>query len=171
MKILTLAAFICTMLVLVRPTSEHSTFIIFLSLSSGQCPVKPACPSGWTEYCGRCFTYVPREMTWADAQKNCQTLGGNLASVRDKHEYGVIQKVISDSKGTGLAWIGGSDAQQEGSWFWINGDNFKYTNWAPGEPNNHDGAQNCIQMNFADQKLWDDLHCKTPLPSICAKNL
>ncbi|XP_026182064.1 ladderlectin-like [Mastacembelus armatus] len=110
-------------------------------------------------------------MTWADAQKNCQTLGGNLASVRDKHEYGVIQKVISDSKGTGLAWIGGSDAQQEGSWFWINGDNFKYTNWAPGEPNNHDGAQNCIQMNFADQKLWDDLHCKTPLPSICAKNL
>ncbi|XP_026154649.1 ladderlectin-like [Mastacembelus armatus] len=157
MKTLILAALLCALLA--------------LTTAQGQCPVKPACPSGWTEYCGRCFTYVPRAMAWADAQKNCQTLGANLASVRGAEEYGVIQKVISDSKGTGAAWIGGSDAQQEGSWFWINGDNFKYTNWTPGEPNNQGGAQNCIQMNFAGQKLWDDLQCNAGLPSVCVKNL
>ncbi|XP_026154600.1 ladderlectin-like [Mastacembelus armatus] len=140
-------------------------------MTCGQCPFTPTCPSGWTEYCGRCFVYAPKASTWGDAQKNCQSMDANLASVRNAEEYEAIKTMIAKSKGTGSAWIGGSDAQQEGSWFWINGDNFKYTNWAPGQPDNFEGVQHCLQMNYGDAKLWDDLNCKTPLPSICAKNL
>ncbi|XP_026181608.1 ladderlectin-like [Mastacembelus armatus] len=157
MKTLILAALLCALLA--------------LDTAQGQCPFRPKCPSGWIEFCDRCYTYAPKYTSWDDAQKNCQSLGGHLASVRDAEEYGVIQKLISDSKGFGPAWIGGSVAKPEGSWFWIYGDKFKYTNWAPGQPDNFGGVQHCLQMNHGDAKLWDDLNCQTPLPSICAKYL
>ncbi|XP_026181972.1 lactose-binding lectin l-2-like [Mastacembelus armatus] len=79
MKTLILAALLCALLA--------------LDTAQGQCGDKPACPSGWTEYKDRCFFYVPKVTSWPDAQKNCQSLGGNLASVRDKDEYGAIQNV------------------------------------------------------------------------------
>jgi hypothetical protein len=33
------------------------------------------------------------------------------------------------------AWLGGSDAADEGEWEWGTGEAFTYTNWAPGQPN------------------------------------
>ncbi|XP_026181160.1 ladderlectin-like isoform X2 [Mastacembelus armatus] len=135
MKTLILAALLCALLA--------------LDTAQGQCGDKPACPSGWTDYKDRCFFYVPKVTSWPAAQKNCQSLGANLASVRDKDEYAAIQNVIlSASKDSKKAWIGGSDAQQKGSWFWADGTPFIYTNWSPGHRDNKDGNQNCIQMNF-----------------------
>ncbi|XP_026181490.1 ladderlectin-like isoform X1 [Mastacembelus armatus] len=158
MKTLILAALLCALLA--------------LDTAQGQCGDKPACPSGWTEYKDRCFFYVPKLTSWPDAQKNCQSLGANLASVRDKDEYAAIQNVIlSASKDSKKAWIGGSDAQQKGSWFWADGTPFRYTNWSPGQPDNKDGNQNCIQMNFGAKKLWDDGDCNRGNPSVCSKRL
>uniref|UniRef100_A0A7N8XC90 C-type lectin domain-containing protein n=1 Tax=Mastacembelus armatus TaxID=205130 RepID=A0A7N8XC90_9TELE len=100
MKTLILAALLCALLALD---------------TACQCPFTPTCPSGWTEYCGRCFVYAPKASTWGDAQKNCQSMDANLASVRNAEEYEAIKTMIAKSKGTGSAWIGGSDAQQVNS--------------------------------------------------------
>uniref|UniRef100_A0A3Q1GKV4 Type-2 ice-structuring protein-like n=1 Tax=Acanthochromis polyacanthus TaxID=80966 RepID=A0A3Q1GKV4_9TELE len=131
-----------------------------------------ACSGGWSEFNGRCFRYVPKAMKWATAEKNCQALGGHLASVRDATEYSVIQKLIlTASYGHNPTWIGGSDAQQEGTFLWTDGTPFHYTSWCPGEPNNNMWNQHCIQMNYGNSKCWDDQKCWVYLPSVCGKNI
>uniref|UniRef100_A0A8P4PXN6 C-type lectin domain-containing protein n=1 Tax=Dicentrarchus labrax TaxID=13489 RepID=A0A8P4PXN6_DICLA len=45
-----------------------------------------SCPSGWTAFNSRCFLYVPRVLNWAQAERNCQSMGGNLASVHSFQE-------------------------------------------------------------------------------------
>ncbi|XP_018535860.1 galactose-specific lectin nattectin isoform X1 [Lates calcarifer] len=131
-----------------------------------------SCPCGWTEYYDRCFFYVSKAMSWADAQKNCETMNSNLASVHSDEEYQLIQKVVLvASHGSGPTWIGGSDAQKEKLWFWIDGTTFKYENWCEGQPDDFQGAQDCALMNFAANKCWDDGSCEAALPSVCAKKI
>ncbi|XP_035809002.2 ladderlectin-like [Amphiprion ocellaris] len=131
-----------------------------------------SCSGGWSEFNGRCFRYVPRPMTWAKAEKNCQAFGGNLASVHDITEYHELQRLImTASYEYKETWIGGSDAQQENVFLWSDGRPFHYTNWCPGEPNNGRTTQHCVQMNFGDTKCWDDLQCSYRRPSVCAKKI
>ncbi|XP_032381481.1 ladderlectin [Etheostoma spectabile] len=74
----------------------------------------PGCSSPWFRSNGRCFLYVPRLMTWAKAEKHCQSLGGNLVSVHSHQEYLQIQiMMIAARHGYEETWIGGSDGQEE----------------------------------------------------------
>ncbi|XP_023202876.1 ladderlectin-like [Xiphophorus maculatus] len=128
------------------------------------------CPHGWTKINSRCFRYVATPMTWANAEKNCLSMGANLASVHNLYEYHQIQAMIHRrSCNSREAWLGGTDAQQERTWLWSDGRPMRYTNWCRGEPNNAGGTQHCLQMNFSGAKCWDDLWCNHNLPSVCAK--
>uniref|UniRef100_A0A7N9ANB3 Type-2 ice-structuring protein-like n=1 Tax=Mastacembelus armatus TaxID=205130 RepID=A0A7N9ANB3_9TELE len=153
MKTLILAALLCALLA--QTSAEASSF---------------DCLDVWRPSKNRCFTYVPKAMTWDDAQKNCLLQNGWLASVLDAEENAVIQKVISDAKGTGLIWLGGHDITQEGKWIWIDETPFKYTNWAPVEPDNYQGNEDCLHIFTEGRWFWNDLDCKNPLPSVCVRN-
>ncbi|XP_047454772.1 ladderlectin-like [Mugil cephalus] len=158
MKTLPLIAFVCVVLTLTGVDAWH-------------CIIKTYryCP-GWSRYKGRYFMYISTPMTWATAERKCQSLGGNLASVRNIYEYREIQKVIwRRTHAYPKAWIGGSDCQQDGVWLWNDGATFRYSNWCRGEPNNHRGPQSCIQMNFGASKCWDDVQCHIRLPFVCAR--
>ncbi|GLD68113.1 ladderlectin-like isoform X1 [Lates japonicus] len=45
------------------------------------------CPRGWSWFNRRCFHFVPRPMTWAQAERNCRSMGGSLTSVHSVQEY------------------------------------------------------------------------------------
>lgn len=67
--------------------------------------------------------------------------GGYLASVTSAAEQTFIQSSFSFLLGfgaTGAAWLGASDAADEGQWRWLDGpeagDLVSYTNWLPGHP-------------------------------------
>uniref|UniRef100_A0A8C9TLX2 Ladderlectin-like n=1 Tax=Scleropages formosus TaxID=113540 RepID=A0A8C9TLX2_SCLFO len=106
------------------------------------------CPSGWRRFNSRCFHYVSQKATWADAQIHCTRFSASLASIHSLQEYRFVQNV---TRGFGnnfpLAWMGGTDAPQEGKWIWVDGTPFDFTKWAPGEPNNVRG-EHCLEMNF-----------------------
>ncbi|KAM6894304.1 ladderlectin-like isoform 3-T3 [Lycodopsis pacificus] len=160
MKTLTVSALVCAMIALNRAAAESH------QVNTGMC-----C-SDWTEFNGRCFRYIPTPMTWASAEINCLSLGGNLASVHSMLEYHEIQRIIlADSKENKSCWIGGSDAEEEKKWFWSDGTSFGYVNWCAGEPNNQGGDQHCIQMNFSAQKCWDDVQCSYEKQSVCVKRV
>ncbi|XP_041841829.1 ladderlectin-like isoform X2 [Melanotaenia boesemani] len=130
------------------------------------------CPRGWSKYGRRCFHFVPREMTWSDALKNCWSMGANLASVLSADEYHWLQKLIADrSHAHPETFLGGTDATHEGNWWWTDGSSFLFSYWCRGEPNNARGRQHCLQMNHSDKKCWDDWDCRNHLPSICAKKI
>ncbi|XP_045919990.1 type-2 ice-structuring protein-like [Micropterus dolomieu] len=191
MKTLTLSALLCAMMALTRaaalpdaedgpwtegtsvPDAEAGNWTDSFSLT-GESHIDKrsvSCSEVWTAFNGRCFLYIPRSMNWAAAERNCMSMGGNLASVHNIQEYHEIQSLIlRATQNQGLAWIGGSDAQQEGVWFWSDGKPFNFSHWCPGEPNNAGGRQNCLQMNDSDKKCWDDMQCDVHLPSVCVRN-
>ncbi|XP_049424670.1 ladderlectin-like [Epinephelus fuscoguttatus] len=158
MKMLTVSALVCAMMVLTRAAESR--------------PVKTWTGGilGWYSFNGRCYRYIPTRMSWARAERNCQSLGGNLASVHNIEEYQAIQDVIF--RATNLkkpTWIGGSDAVEERFWYWSDGTSFNYRRWCDGEPNNQGGRQHCLQMNYSAKKCWDDLRCTRQLPSVCVR--
>nr|XP_024657134.1 ladderlectin-like [Maylandia zebra] len=158
MKLLTASALLCAMMALIAAQDECYV------------PKKPSCPAGWTEYNNKCYFYVSTPLPWGDAQRNCQSMSANLASVQSLGEYQLIQRVISDgSRANGRTWIGGSDGQQEGYWFWIDGTRFQYTNWCRGEPNNA-GSEQCMEMNFSGDLCMNDQSCQSRFPSVCITN-
>ncbi|KAI3375642.1 hypothetical protein L3Q82_003960 [Scortum barcoo] len=128
-----------------------------------------SCPTGWTESNGRCFHYVPAKLNWAKAEKNCQTMSANLASVHSAGEYHDIQTMIAKiTKAFGRTWLGGTDCQNEGIWLWSDGTPFNYRHC--GSFDNLFWRQHCLQMNYGGNKCWDDVYCSRELPSVCAKS-
>ncbi|XP_075948408.1 ladderlectin-like [Anarhichas minor] len=173
MKTLTVAALVCAMIALTgaavlpegMPENDQSA-------KSDLVKRGVYCSYGWTECNGRCFRYIPRPMTWAKAERNCLSLGGNLASVHNILEYHWIQRIIvSVSHQYKSTWIGGSDAQEENKWFWSDGTSFSYMYWCKGEPNNLRGRQHCLHMNHGAGKCWDDIQCSYEKPSVCVKRV
>ncbi|XP_029115713.1 ladderlectin-like [Scleropages formosus] len=127
------------------------------------------CPSGWQKFNSRCFHYISQKTSWVHAQIHCIRFSASLASIHSLQEYRFVQNVTRRlGNNFPLAWIGGTDAPQEGKWIWVDGTPFDFTKWTPGEPNNR-GGENCLEMNFGDQKLWNDISCKKYNPSVCAR--
>ncbi|KAG1946365.1 ladderlectin [Pimephales promelas] len=110
------------------------------------------CPTTWTKLGLRCYKVIPDPTNWITAERNCQSLGANLASVRNKLENKFMLSLLPSTTRT---WIGGHDAVQEGHWLWSDGTVFLYTNWWSGEPNNagvpenYQGAEDCLEINFS----------------------
>ncbi|CAJ1085704.1 type-2 ice-structuring protein-like isoform X5 [Xyrichtys novacula] len=128
------------------------------------------CLWGWTRIGHRYFRYISKHLTWAQAENNCKSLGGHLASVHSGWEYQQIKALVARGGGGNQnAWLGGSDCHSEGHWSWTDGTCFNYKHWCRGEPNNSGGRQHCLQMNFSCRKCWDDLWCDRRLPSVCVK--
>ncbi|KAK3102131.1 hypothetical protein FSP39_009047 [Pinctada imbricata] len=69
-------------------------------------------------------------------------------------------------------WLGATDDQQEGNWIWIKDrEPVGYNNWAPGEPNNKDSEENCLEY-FKEQLFkWNDAPCRLRRRFICEEAL
>ncbi|XP_030285702.1 type-2 ice-structuring protein-like isoform X2 [Sparus aurata] len=188
MKMLTVSLLVCAIMALTRaadvPTGEPDLNSGPEAVPTGEpdlnsgpegnsdiAEVAPSCPGNWTRYNDSCFFYVPSHMTWADAEKHCQTLGGNLASVHSFDEQHAIQSMIQRlTLGFPETWLGGYDATQEGTWFWSDGTDFSYTFWATGEPDDSRDAD-CLLMNYGDEEKFGDQPCDQLKPSACGKKL
>ncbi|XP_070849388.1 ladderlectin-like [Chaetodon trifascialis] len=128
---------------------------------------RSTCPRGWTALNGRCLNYFATPKTWAEAEKHCLSLGGNLASVHSSQEYHDIQMTIwIRTHSYPQTWLGGYDVAQEGVWFWTDGTPKEFTYWSFGQPNR---SGYCLVMNFGGLKRFDDQPCSLRRPFVCAK--
>uniref|UniRef100_A0A3Q2ZIA5 Type-2 ice-structuring protein-like n=1 Tax=Kryptolebias marmoratus TaxID=37003 RepID=A0A3Q2ZIA5_KRYMA len=118
--------------------------LVFLLSATNDLIRRGSCSHGWWEFNGRCFRYFPISISWANAQ-----VALNLASVHSFEEYHFVRNLVN---GLVQAWLGGSDAQEEGTWLWSDGTPFHYSQWCHGEPNNMAG-QHCLQMNYGGNCL------------------
>ncbi|XP_048086157.1 ladderlectin-like [Alosa alosa] len=113
--------------------------------------LRGSCPKDWELFDQRCFRFISTARTWAEAERFCLLLGGHLASVHSVAEYHFIQGlIVTQTHDSTASWIGGSDAQQNGIWFWSDGSRFTFTLWNPGEPNNGNGGEQCLHMNWGE---------------------
>jgi gliding motility-associated-like protein len=100
----------------------------------------------------------PQFMTGPQAQAYAQSLGANLISVQSASENAdLVQALSNQGYSSEVVWIGFSDAVSEGSFVWYDGAPITYSNWAPGEPNDAGGVEDCTQI-YPDGG-WNDLNC------------
>uniref|UniRef100_A0A673LEK3 Galactose-specific lectin nattectin-like n=1 Tax=Sinocyclocheilus rhinocerous TaxID=307959 RepID=A0A673LEK3_9TELE len=118
----------------------RSLLLLFIVFSMGNAEVKK-CPYGWTNFGVRCYKFFSEAVNWITAEKNCQRLDANLASVHNKIEQDFLLSLLPSS--TTRCWFGTHDGQ----WLWTDGTPYDYTYWAPGQPDNK-GIENCGEFNF-----------------------
>ncbi|XP_050714809.1 perlucin-like protein [Eriocheir sinensis] len=106
------------------------------------------CPDGFEDFgdgtaVGPCLYFVRSKATWSNHRSLCQALGADLAQVTGDLHQDVVD-YINDQPADDLAdeafWIGGSDANKEGSWIWVMDDTaipLGTPHWYPcnGQPN------------------------------------
>uniref|UniRef100_A0A3B5PZ71 C-type lectin domain-containing protein n=1 Tax=Xiphophorus maculatus TaxID=8083 RepID=A0A3B5PZ71_XIPMA len=118
----------CRHLLNISCLQRLNIFTVFLY--SFHAVISLSCPSGWTLINSRCFQYVQKSITWARAERNCLSMGANLASVQDLNEYNQIQIIVTAAgHGAKQAWIGGTNAQENPSMLYY----FTFV-WKPRKP-------------------------------------
>ncbi|KJJ83901.1 PEP motif putative anchor domain-containing protein [Candidatus Omnitrophus magneticus] len=126
----------------------------------------------WNNHYYEVFSYPSNAWTWGNARSFAQTyLGGDLACVTSSSEKDFL--VNTFGSGISQTFIGGyqpaGSAEPYGSWTWVSGESWSYTNWAtglnranPNEPNNGDGSYEEDVLVFINQSLaplgtWSDI--------------
>lgn len=129
---------------------------------------------------GHCYLIVATLLPWPDARLSCRSRGDgwDLAAIYDAATNDLLAGLIPSE-----AWLGGSDADVEGSWRWViddapfwNGDgatgsavNGAYESWNSDEPNGG-GNSDCLRL-VATLGAWADLECSMPRASVCERIL
>jgi hypothetical protein len=100
-------------------------------------------------YNGHSYYRSTGTSNWTTAKSNCVAMGGYLVTVTTSGENSFLFNLWPSG------WIGLTDEVTEGTWKWVTGETFSYTNWNSGEPNNS-GNEDYIQ--FVSGGKWNDLN-------------
>ncbi len=102
---------------------------------------------------GHAYKMVFDRVLWSVAVERCRQLGAHLVTVEDEAEQGLVVGLMN-----GAFWMGGSDAREEGAFEWITGRPMTFARFAPGEPNDQNGDNDCLGAKTHDG-LWRDWPC------------
>lgn len=111
---------------------------------------------------GSCYALSRAPLSWTAALAACEDWGGSLVSITSEAEDVLLGTALS-----GTVWIGANDRQTEGTFVWANADPFELAAFAPGEPDNTFGIQDCIERR-ADG-LWNDRACSVQNVFVCER--
>lgn len=147
--------------------------------SSANAPARPRAQSspqaqpGVRETCAgvEWFSDGTTGRTWEQARAACQRMGGELASVHSSEEQACVTGVLQRAAAPGVgAWMGLSEAQQEGAWRWSDGSSSQYSQWLQGEPNNDSGGPTDCGHLWRDQQWqWNDIPCTRTDPTFVCR--
>ncbi|KAK8749736.1 hypothetical protein OTU49_015510 [Cherax quadricarinatus] len=137
-------------------------------LASSSLPDKAgvACPYPYTQVVNECFYAHQKKLTWAQARRVCQGMGGHLT---EPHHSYALQAYLSETYGPGYFWVGGTDEGTEGSWRWVeSGRPVDPTDWLFLRPDNRAGDEHCLEVVMSDYPgLYNDETCTVAQRFIC----
>ncbi|XP_041458722.1 macrophage mannose receptor 1-like isoform X2 [Lytechinus variegatus] len=128
------------------------------------------CDDGWTLNGVSCFYFVGKGYLYNDAEENCKTLGGHLASIHSQREQNFLS--MRARMGGAYLWIGFHDYNTENVFSWTDGTSNDFQNWANGQPDNWKSGEDAVHMrtNEVDAGKWNDIDGDTTkLASVCKK--
>jgi hypothetical protein len=77
---------------------------------------------------------------WPASQSQALSFGGNLVTINDAAENAWVATTFLNYGGMSRdLWTGLNDVATEGTYQWVSGEPFTYSNWQPGQPDNGDG--------------------------------
>jgi hypothetical protein len=111
---------------------------------------------------GHCYSLFQSQPTNSpDARSRCASLvpSAHLVTISSVEENSFVQQIVG---GNHRVWIGAGWLL--GSWSWITGEPFTFTNWDVGEPN---GSGPCA--DFVNG-FWRDNDCGDNEPYLCERD-
>ncbi len=138
----------------------------------------PSCPANYTQEAHGFYRPSVNPMMWADADADCK-LDRDVAQV-DGHTH--LAVVASEDELTSLevttgphVWIGLTDLAREGQFAWITKESAQIMPfyppisgppWAVNEPNDRDGAEDCVELRL-DSRDLNDASCTDQKDYVC----
>jgi len=136
-------------------------------------PTQGRCRSGFYEYYSQCLHLSADTATWQDALQDCHNREAHLAFITNDEDNYLIETFLDDQVFGKYTWIGGNDNVTEGIWTWeFDTKIVNFTNWYPGEPNNVNGNENCLNLFKSNipgslTTKWNDVPCSWLIHYIC----
>jgi hypothetical protein len=107
--------------------------------------------SEYLAFNGHYYRVIDKSINWNNAKTESESLTyngqpGYLATVTSAEENEFIVSMTNSY----YHWLGGiqpdGSSEPAGGWSWVTGENWSYSNWNPGEPNNS-GGENALMYN------------------------
>lgn len=93
---------------------------------------------------------------WNDSKESCEQIGMHLVTITSAEENNFVENISMQL----TIWLGLSDANSEGNWYWITGEPLNYTHWNTGEPNNAYEGEDYGEM--VNEGYWNDIDIRAP---------
>ncbi|KAI6647144.1 hypothetical protein LOD99_8880 [Oopsacas minuta] len=129
---------------------------------------KPATPSEcdliYNGFCYRLYE-VSDGINWLDAQSSCAVWGGDLTSITTERVNNYLYTIIPDTVSN--CWIGLNDRSVEGTYTWIDGSVYSYTNWTGVVPSGND--EDCVETITTGEGNWETVSCEITINAFLCK--
>ncbi len=147
---------------LVLTLTMLASMCAFMPLSVNAETYSPVATIDWN---GHTYHLYDKSMTWQEAKEYCESIGGYLATFTSEEEWKTIHEYIK-SNGT-QCWFGGYGKGAIDTWVWITGEDWTYTDWCSGEPNNDYGGRENYLGTWTGSYQWNDYRPDVELGFIC----
>lgn len=116
-------------------------------------------PDDAVEFNGHYYkVFLDVNVTWNTAKTRCEEMGGHLAVITSREEQSFLESFLPKTAIRSF-YLGGY--KNGDSWQWINGEEWNYSNWRSGQPDNYGYNQTILRMVYADRYgwyfTWDDI--------------
>jgi len=133
------------------------------------CEVEPTnTPTATTTYNGSKYLLFDNTMSWKDAKAACELMGGHLATITSQGEQDAINNLLLS--GTKINYyIGATDEASKGTFNWVTGEPFNYTNWNTNQPDNYLGIEDYLMVYNQASIVgkWNDVSNNNGIGFIC----
>ena len=127
-----------------------------------------------------CYLVVHDLATYSDAKAHCMTLGAHLVTLA-----GAAEDAFVWSLSPAEHWIGSSDGKgakepNPGTYSWVTGEPFEFTNWSSAQPNasktdcgTSNGGGSCYEhcafqwTGGEHDGQWNDRYCMHTIQAVC----
>uniref|UniRef100_A0A914Y5Q3 C-type lectin domain-containing protein n=1 Tax=Panagrolaimus superbus TaxID=310955 RepID=A0A914Y5Q3_9BILA len=130
-----------------------------------------SCPTGTNASFtnpNNCYLFVSKKLEFITAEGYCRENGGHLTSISNAFDNMFLsQEAASNIKNNteGDFWIGGTNELIPGTWTWMDGSPFTFTDWMKGQPENV-SISNCAVSSILTS-LWTAEDCFKSKTFVC----
>jgi hypothetical protein len=125
----------------------------------------------------RIYLFCNADTTGDAAAAVCASQAMRAVRIDDADENEYVRLTAQTAFGVAEPLIaGGRDSAAEGTWAWADGEPFyqggapvegRYTNWLPGQPDNFDGVEHCLELQ--PEGRWNDVACSVSAEFVCER--
>ncbi len=145
---------------------DRSVVVAAIALMISATVPATATPIQWTEAMGGNghwyeFVDFSEDLTWYEAEIECVSQGGYLATITSQEESEFISNlVLPNTTEAEFSWIGGWQdhgdpgySEPGGGWQWTTNEIWSFTNWRSPDPNNVSPGEDHLSIYS-----WDGAH-------------